>query len=208
MGVVFGREADIDLSRKLGSFNETVPIRVIRAAADIFGQRGDEKSGCRNQWLVFLDSIGVRSKFTSYRANRFNCLFQNAFALCFHRDHVIKLLEDHVSHSNMKTKNVLADVKDDKVMAMVTALSHFNYFLTAPYRQLMNSTKAYGEFPAYAKKMETFLIQGSYVDSVPMVPCFPDFINKDIFQNTMTVNEKDNLMYTQMFQRMWAIVGS
>ena len=29
MGVVFGREADIDLSRKLGSFNETVPIRVI-----------------------------------------------------------------------------------------------------------------------------------------------------------------------------------
>ena len=90
MGVVFGREADIDLSRKLGSFNETVPIRVIRAAADIFGPRGDEKSGCRNQWLVFLDSIGVRSKFTSYRANRFNCLFQNAFALCFHRDHVIK----------------------------------------------------------------------------------------------------------------------
>ena len=204
MGVVFGREADIDLSRKLGSFNETVPIRVIRAAADIFGPRGDEKSGCRNQWLVFLDSIGVRSKFTSYRANRFNCLFQNAFALCFHRDHVIKFLQDHVSHSNMKTQSVLADVKDDKVMAMVTALSHFNYCLTAPYWQLMNSTKAYGEFPAYAKKMETFLIQGSSVDSVPMVPCFPDFINKDIFQNTMAVNEKDNLMYTQMFQRMCA----
>ena len=37
-----------------------------------------------------------------------------------------------------------------------------------------------------------------------MVPCFPDFINKDIFQNTMAVNEKDNLMYTQMFQRMCA----
>ena len=118
MGVVFGREADIDLSRKLSSFDE---IRVIRAAADIFGPRGDEKSGCRNQWLVFLDSIGVRSKFTSYRANRFNCLFKNAFALCFHRDHVIKFLEDLVSHSNMKTQSVLADVKDDKVMAMVTA---------------------------------------------------------------------------------------
>ena len=156
MGVVFGREADIDLSRKLGSFNETVPIRVIGAAADIFGPRGAEKSGCRNQWLVFLDSIGVKSKFTCYRANIYNCLFQNAFAMCFHCDHVIKFLEDHVSHSNMTTQNVLADVKDDTVMAMVTALSHFNYWLTALYWQLMNSTKAYGEFPAHAKKMEIF----------------------------------------------------
>ena len=68
----------------------------------------------------------------------------------------------------------------------------------------MNSTKAYGEFPAYAKKMETFSIQSSSVDSVRMVPCFPDFIDKDIFQNTMAVNEKNNLMYTQMFQRLCA----
>ena len=35
------------------------------------------------------------------------------------------------------------------------------------------------------------------VDSVSMVPCFLDFINEDIFQNTMAVNEKDNLMCTQ-----------
>ena len=37
-----------------------------------------------------------------------------------------------------------------------------------------------------------------------MVPGFPEFINKDIFQNTMAVNKKDNLMYTQMFERMCA----
>ena len=50
--------------------------------------------------------------------------------------------------------------------------------------------------------METFLIQGSPVDRVPMVPCFPVFINKDIFQNTMAVNEKDNHVHTDVSENV------
>ena len=63
-------------------------LRVIRMAAECFGPRGDEKNGCREECLAFCSMKGVKSKFTSFRSNRFNNLFVNASAIIFHKDHI------------------------------------------------------------------------------------------------------------------------
>ncbi|GFS20596.1 hypothetical protein ElyMa_003316800 [Elysia marginata] len=83
---------------------ETSACRLIRTAAECVGPRGDEKSGSRAEWLAYCecDKQGTKSKFTSFGANRFNNLFENAAAVPYHRQHLLDFLEIHCTHSNLK----------------------------------------------------------------------------------------------------------
>ena len=54
---------------------ETATARVIRMTSDITGPRGDDKKGCRADWLAFCEEQGKQSLLTSYRSNRFNRVF-------------------------------------------------------------------------------------------------------------------------------------
>ncbi|KAK3770798.1 hypothetical protein RRG08_036400 [Elysia crispata] len=54
------------------SSGETAAFRVIRTTSDVFGPRGDEKNGCREDWLAYCDTHEIKSQFTTYRSNRFN----------------------------------------------------------------------------------------------------------------------------------------
>ena len=47
--------------------SEAATSRVIRTASDLTGPRGDEKNGCRQDWLAFCDEADKESKMTSYR---------------------------------------------------------------------------------------------------------------------------------------------
>ncbi|XP_012946168.1 uncharacterized protein LOC101863077 [Aplysia californica] len=170
--IKLGRDASDRFSR-LANSTETPALRVVRAAADVFGPRGDEKNGCRNEWLVCLESIKIKSKFTSYRNNRFNNVFDNSSALLFHREHIIDFLTKSVSHENLKLLSILEDIKDDNIMAMVSALDKFNTLFTSPYWSLLNSKVSYGEFPPYVKLMEEFLT------TKPSTSVFPDFVSPD-----------------------------
>ena len=67
---------------------ESATATLIRTAADVLGPRGDEKSGCRQGWLAYCKKESKASELTSYRANRFNSLFENAAAVFFHKEDI------------------------------------------------------------------------------------------------------------------------
>ena len=81
-----------DRDEKFDSFSnssETSTFRLIRLATEVFGPRGDEKSGCRREWVAYLESLGKKSKFTCFRSNRFNNTFENASAIIHHKDDMV-----------------------------------------------------------------------------------------------------------------------
>ena len=51
---------------------ECATSRLIRTASDLTGPRGDENSGCREEWLAFCEELDIKSRMTSDRSNRFN----------------------------------------------------------------------------------------------------------------------------------------
>ena len=156
-GVKLGRDEDQGAFARFANSTESSVFRLLRTAADVFGPRGDDKSGCRAEWLSYLEGLQVKSRFCSFRTNRFNNIFENASAVIFHRLHIISFLETFVSHHNLKLKSVLMDAKDDNIMEMVNALHMFNLLFSSPYWKLMNSTVPYSEFPRFVKMMQRFL---------------------------------------------------
>ena len=63
---------------------ENAVSRLVRLSAEVLGPRGNEKSGCREAWIAFCESINISSQSTSSGENRFNNLFENSSALIFH----------------------------------------------------------------------------------------------------------------------------
>ena len=149
-----------DRDEKFDSFSnssETSTFRLIRFATEVFGPRGDEKSGCRREWVAYLESLGKKSKFTCFRSNRFNNTFENASAIIHHKDDMVSFLTDYVSHSNRKLESILQDLADERIVALVQSIALFHVFFTGPYWALMNSHTSYAHFPQYVSKMKTFL---------------------------------------------------
>ena len=95
---------------------ETAVSRLVRLSAEVLGPRGDEESGCREEWLAFCESIKISSQFTSSRGNRFNNLFENSPALIFHHQHIIDFLQNHVPNSNLKLQSIVYDLKDSRII--------------------------------------------------------------------------------------------
>ncbi|GFN81880.1 hypothetical protein PoB_000838600 [Plakobranchus ocellatus] len=156
---------------------ESAATRTIRMASECLGPRGDEKSGARKEWLSFCSLKDIQSKFSSYRSNRFNNLFQNATAVLHHRLHVPIFLNEYVSHSNLKLKSILEDMSDKRVISNIAALSFFHIYFSEPYWLLMNSSRTYLEFPDYVKKMDCTLDRWTEVDFdlLSVTSVFSDF---------------------------------
>ena len=86
-GGKLGRDGKSSFAR-FSAASECAAIRLVRMASEVLGPRGDERNGCREEWLAFCSAHNKRSLFSSYRSNRFNNLFQNASALLFHKDDI------------------------------------------------------------------------------------------------------------------------
>ena len=142
------------------------------------GPRGDEKSGARQEWVNYCDQLNIVSKFSSHRSNRFNNVFENAFALVCHHEHVVDFLTNMLSGENLKLQSVVADLQDPNVLSLIGAMSLFNLTITGPYWRLMNSSLPYGSFPVFVKQMksmfEKFLSLPSFNDH-EMVSVFADY---------------------------------
>jgi len=84
---------------------EAAAVRYIRMACEVLGPRGDEKSGCRDAWIAFCALNEKPSVISSFKANRFNNLFEAAAALTYHRDDIITFLRDYMPDKNSKLQS-------------------------------------------------------------------------------------------------------
>ncbi|GFO34539.1 WD repeat and hmg-box DNA-binding protein 1 [Plakobranchus ocellatus] len=88
-----GRDADTKFSRFKST--ENASSRFVRTACAILGPRGDQKSGCRVEWLAFCEERDISSKLPSYRSNRFNCFFEGAARLIQNLPTIREFLSGH-----------------------------------------------------------------------------------------------------------------
>ena len=116
-----GRDANPKFSNFQNNY-ECATLRAIRTASEVFGPSCDEKSGSRQNWLALCSSKGKKSMFTSYRSNRFNCLFQNATAFLYHRQDIMDFLTDFNRHGNKKLQSVLENTTDKRILANIAVL--------------------------------------------------------------------------------------
>ena len=86
---------------------ENASSRLIRTVSDICGPRGDDKNGCRADWLAFCEENGKKSLLTSYSSNRFKSFFLSAAAVIHHTEDLRSFLtEGFLGHSNLTIASV------------------------------------------------------------------------------------------------------
>ena len=69
--------------------NEPAAFRAIRNISECLGPNGDAKNGARQQWLAYCNMLQRKSKIISYRANRFNNVFDGALLVLFHKNDIV-----------------------------------------------------------------------------------------------------------------------
>ena len=125
---------------------------MIRTASHVTGPRGDQKNGCRVEWLAYCEEKGVKSRMTSYRSNRFNSYFEGAAAIIHHRRTLVSFFQS-LGHSNLKTQSVEVDLADNRLLAFVAAVALLYIHLTGPYWELLQSDVKYTNLYQYINPM-------------------------------------------------------
>ena len=179
----FGRKLGRARSKKFDHFksSESATARLTRLGCDFFGPRGDQKNGCKSQWLAYCVSVGKKSHVSSFRMNRFNNFFEGAGKLYHHYKDIIEFLSNMRASGpiNQKLESVFEDITCEIVRALMRALGIIYYKISGPYWLLIKSDTQYVDFFYYVQKMHCSFKEWS-VDSSPLlnpeVECvFPDF---------------------------------
>ena len=123
--------------------NEPAAFRAIRTVSECLGPNGDEKNGARQQWLSYCEMNNKKSQIISYRANRFNNLYDGARSVLLHRNDIIDFLSNHFSDPNFKLKSVLGDISCEKVYTSIVCLAAIGWYVTSPFWDLVNSNEHY-----------------------------------------------------------------
>ena len=150
-----GRDADPCFLMFKKTSKDPAAVRLIRMACDVLGPRGDEKNGCQQDWSAYLGQQEKSNCVGSFRANRFNNLFQSAAALVHHKPDIIDFFSNYSNNKslNMKLKSVLVDTKDTNIMLMVTALAVVYICVAGPFWVLINSPIHYLDLYKYVQNM-------------------------------------------------------
>lgn len=85
--------------------------------------------------------VQTKSYMTSFRSNRFNCVFEADAAIIHHKDHLKGLLGSETpSHTN-KLSSVHADCSDNNLLCLVCAIALLHFGLTGPFLALQSQTQ-------------------------------------------------------------------
>ena len=89
------------------------------------------------------------------------------------------------SNDYLKLTSVLEDLQDENIVSMIAAVAFFNYLVTKPYWDLMQSDKhSYFDFPPYVKKLKTFF-DTAIIDANPVyVELKNEHLKLDVTQYT------------------------
>ena len=166
-----------DFQKKLGrdslsafkrfSSVEPAAVRLIRLVCDVLGPRGDEKNGCRDDWIAFCSLRALTSKLNSFRGNRFNNLFESAAAIIHHQDDICLFFSTYKEPSNLKQQSIVHDFQSTEIVAMVASLAVCFIFVTGPFWQLIKSSTHYLDQGIYIQHMFTNILAAKDCTSTP-----------------------------------------
>ena len=193
-GEKLGRNSSAKFSH-FGGGGESGTGRYIRTASDVFGPRGDEKNGCRSDWIAFCVGVQhVKSRVSSFRMNRFNNFFACAAALYFHQHHVEEFLTTYKYNLNLKLESVKLDCLSDEIQALIRALAILYFKVTGPYWSMLHADIEYVDLYVYVQRMLHSLTLWQQDVSQLMdanSPCvFPEFFPE---------STRDSMVYDKVF---------
>ena len=178
-----GRDNDPRFKRYHSS--EPATARLIRTLSSITGPRGDEKNGCRAEWIGYCGQEKKTSRMTSYRSNRFNSYFEGAAATVYHHVDLRKFFGDgFLGHSNLKIESTAADINDDNLLSLVCAVAILYIKVTGPFWNLLESDTKYTEFHVYVQRMETCFDRWRADASQLLDQHFPGIFNGEFAMET------------------------
>ena len=158
MEVKLGRDNHIKFLRFI-SVSESATCRLIRTACAVLGPKGDQKNGCRIEWLAFCEEQEVPSKLPSSRSNRFNCIFEADARLVQYLGTVRLFLGEHIlTHDNLLIDSVRKDAAYDNLMTLVTVLAALYVLFTEPFWRLIQSKTSLAGFSDHVQKLNRSLI--------------------------------------------------
>lgn len=147
-----------DLSAKFAGSSREHPVsRYVREACSCLGPRGDERYGCRESWLAFCLMIQRHSKITSFKANRFNNLFEASAALHFHQSEITTFFDTCMTDLNWKQEGLLLDSQSNVIDNHLVALGLIFFRFTGPYWRLLGTPLHHLDFYTHVKTMKEFL---------------------------------------------------
>ena len=158
----------------LNNIKESRAIKTIRRVCELFGPRGDERNGRREDWLAYMKLTDKTSKIISYRANCFNNLFSGAETVIDHRDDILSFVNDYVNQPNEKLKSVVSDLQCEYIITQIRSLAIISNIVTAPLWSIFNSTTVHQPLKNHLALWST--------NSTPLLASppsiFPDYPNK------------------------------
>ena len=160
---VFNQRQQLPIGREtiakflVASKGEHPVLRYIREACACLGPRGDEKFGCRENWLAFCILVDQQSAITSFKSNRFNNLFEASAGLHFNQRDISTFMDTSMSSPNWKQEGILLDRQSMEIDNYLVALGLLFYRLTEPYWQLLGTDIIYLDFYKAVFKMKQFL---------------------------------------------------
>jgi hypothetical protein len=123
----------------LNNIKESRAVKTIGRVWELFGPRGDERNGRREDWLAYMKLMDKTSNIISYRANRFNNLFSGAEAIIEHRD-ILSFVDDYVNQPNEKLKSIVSDLQCEYIITQIRSLAIISNIVTAPLWSIFNNT--------------------------------------------------------------------
>lgn len=135
---------------------ESAVCRFVRMTCDTLGPRPDEKNGCHADWMAYCASQQKSSQLTSFRANRFNNLFQAAAGIIHHRKDILEFFDLRVA-TNLKQKSVLADAECSSLTTMLLGLALMFVYFTGPFWIFVRSDVHYLDQRTFIQPMHIFL---------------------------------------------------
>ena len=125
-------------------------------ACDTLGPRPDEKNGCHADWMAYCASQEKISQLTSFRANRFNNLFEAAAGIIHHREDIIQFFKLRVP-TNLKQKSVMADAECRSLTTMLLGLALMFVNFTGPFWIFVRSDMHYLDQHRFIQPMHSLL---------------------------------------------------
>ena len=118
--------------------DESEAVRTIHIVCELFGPRGDERNGRREDWLCYTGLLRKVSSIPLYRGNRFNNLFADAVGMISHIDDIKTFINDYVENPNAKIRGVLQDLQNDGIVSNICAIAILSSIVTEAFWRLIN----------------------------------------------------------------------
>ena len=190
--VLLGFHTAVDTALKDGqTMDESLAVHTIRIVCELFGPRGDEKNGRRQDWLAYMNVVDKKSTIPLYRANRFNNVFSGAVAVYSHLDDIKTFISEYVQNVNFKLRNALSNLQNESILMEIRAIVILSAVITEPFWTMINSeTVSHFDLTNYFRPMQASLKQWSrdsdellQADNPPLFPDYPHTIYDALYDN-------------------------